>query len=319
MKDIRKKILFLAPVFMGYEKKIIENLKNDYEISFVDNEQLYPKFQEAWNKSKIRKIERRLIPNLREKDWIKMEESFVESYEELIDCKNDVYDIVFCIKGDLLPNEFYKRLKTHNPNARYILYEYDDISKLEKQNFFEYFDELYSYNIDDCEKYGFKYLPMFVGDKKETHSDMKEIDVCFISSNNDKNRLKTIKKIYEYNKNKFNFFIYIYSKTRINFFDYDIPLDFEKYCEIVAKSKAIVEIPVTGQTGPTTRCLDSVFSKTKVITTNKNIKKYPFYIEDNYFCLEDDYKIPHDFLDSSYIDMGIVPLDCDNWCKEISL
>lgn len=54
------------------------------------------------------------------------------------------------------------------------------------------------------------------------------------------------------------------------------------------RSRAVLDIPAAGQSGLTLRPLEAMFFQKKLITSNKDIKHYPFYSKQNIFILGED-------------------------------
>ena len=96
-------------------------------------------------------------------------------------------------------------------------------------------------------------------------------------------------------------------------------LDYTKYLEMLAESKVLLDYNAYNQVGLSLRTMESLFFEKKIITSNKNIKKYDFYNKNNVFILgEDNMKNLNRFINSPYkkIDKKIIEYyDFDNWIK----
>src|SRR5690606_2259129 len=99
------------------------------------------------------------------------------------------------------------------------------------------------------------------------------------------------------------------------------PLPYPKYLELVAKSKAILDIKPINQDGLTLRPMEAIFFRKKLITTDTTIVKETFYSNKNVFVLgTDDINKLKDFLNEPYenIDESIIlHYDFDNWLKRL--
>ena len=82
--------------------------------------------------------------------------------------------------------------------------------------------------------------------------------------------------LFKYNKivNK-DFKLFDYNKISFN------SLSHKEIIDIYKNSKAILDINHPGQKGLTMRTFESLGAGRKLITTNQEIKKYPFYDEQN--------------------------------------
>ena len=73
----------------------------------------------------------------------------------------------------------------------------------------------------------------------------------------------------------------------------------------MARSKCAIELQNPGQTGLTTRPIESILTKTKIITTNKYIVNYSLYDPNNILIIdENNPNIDNDWLNSSYKELS---------------
>lgn len=314
----KEKILLFMPIFNGFEKIIKNELEKKYEVVFIDHALFYKDFLDSIHIPFFRKhyqLVYKILPFFLLK---RKELKFSEKYFNLLNYPTNYFSKIFAIKADKVSSEIFKFLKINNPKADFILYEWDDVKRLLKKDHFIYFDKKFSYNIDDCRKYNMTYLPMFTDITKTIINDSKIYDIALICGYSDY-KVKIAKKIYNANKNKYNFYIYIYDPNKkTNFFSFQEPLPYEDYIKITSLSKSSIEITHKRQNGPSTRCLDTLKLNTKIISTNSNIKKYPFFNE-NYMILNKTYKINEDFLDSPFYFNEYSPLTIQEWIYKLGL
>ncbi|MFH4210110.1 lipopolysaccharide biosynthesis protein, partial [Acinetobacter baumannii] len=62
----------------------------------------------------------------------------------------------------------------------------------------------------------------------------------------------------------------------------------DEIIKLYAKSNVILDISHPGQSGLTMRTFEAIGAGKKLITTNLNIKEYPFYNSDNIFIISRD-------------------------------
>lgn len=153
--------------------------------------------------------------------------------------------------------------------------------------------EYYSFDENDCVRYGLKQNIQYYCPVKETHSN-KDCDIYFIGRN--KGREELINKFHDIAKiNKLicNFNIIDDSSNNI-----------KPYSEVkkeLLKTKSVLEINKDNQVGLTLRSLESLFYEIKLITNNKNIKNVSFYNKNNIFIIgEDSYDDLYSFVNSDY-------------------
>ena len=62
-----------------------------------------------------------------------------------------------------------------------------------------------------------------------------------------------------------------------------VPINGEEMNQLFLNSRCILDSPQAGQLGLTIRVLEALGAKKKLITTNKDIKNYDFYKEENIY------------------------------------
>ncbi|MGL5982039.1 MAG: hypothetical protein ACRCZR_01835 [Cetobacterium sp.] len=302
-----KKILMLAPFFFEYEKRIKEELENQgYFVSLYND---YTTYVEKYNF-----IEKFSMKILRQKKKIKNQRK-MEYFERILKKESqNYYDIIFVIKGSVIPEFFLKEMKNINEKAEWIAYEWDDISNCKDfLNNRDYFDKIYSYSLEDSKKYNFIYRPFFYSQKRDTI--LKKYDLSFIGTlHSDRgdllqliiNKIKTIDikfycKIFIERERYFRKRLWLKS-TKNLYITQGIP--YNEVMNIFSNSKAILEIQHPRQKTITTRSIEALGTKTKVITTVQNIKKYDFYNEDNYLIINrENLEFSKEWLNKPYKDI----------------
>lgn len=314
------RLLLLMPRFMDYEKSLKENLNRKYEVCWLDSDEFDREILDKFYKcNKIRWGIRHLFRKCFNYDLEKAEAFFLENELGKICLEKNYFSVVFCINGPYLSDEFYKKVRMLNPNARYIYYAWDDVSILIKKNHIRYFDEVYSYNIIECKKNKWNYLPVFVQESGVGHSKEDKYDIVFIGSLND-DRRKIADDLYERYSSIYRLFIYLYDKKNVGGrFCHNSPLTNKQYISIMRESKAILDVPQICQKGPTTRAFDALLTETKVITVNKYMKYYPVYSDNMIIVDRDNINIPDNFMAKEYVINSYHSLSIDMWIKKIGL
>lgn len=314
------RLLLLMPRFMDYEKSLKENLNRKYEVCWLDSDEFDREILDKFYKcNKIRWGIRHLFRKCFNYDLEKAEAFFLENELGKICLEKNYFSVVFCINGPYFSDEFYKKVRMLNPNARYIYYAWDDVSNLIKKNHIRYFDEVYSYNIIECKKNKWNYLPVFVQESGVGHSKEDKYDIVFIGSLND-DRRKIADDLYEKYSSSYRLFIYLYDKKNVGGrFCHNSPLTNKQYISIMRESKAILDVPQICQKGPTTRAFDALLTETKVITVNKYMKYYPVYSDNMIIVDRDNINIPDNFMAKEYVINSYHSLSIDMWIKKIGL
>ena len=312
------RLLLVMPEFMGYEKDLINSLSSKYEIAYLDSECKGKLARDIFKPTFTKKVLHKLIKFIDTSDRCKAVKMACNDLINDYDILKQTYDIVLVINGHYISNDVYVYLKNNNPNAQFMLYLWDDADNLFRRDFFGFFDKKFSYNIDDCKKYSMKYLPMFVRTNRLEHLTNK-YDISFIASVYP-DRVAIAKKLYEQYHEKLKMFIYLYENPVENdFFCYNKPLLYDEYISILRESRCVLEIPYYLQQGPTTRAFDALQTGTKLITTNKQIKRYPIYSNNVAFLDRDNPKLDLNFIKSPYEETNKEALEITKWLDYLGL
>ena len=255
----------------------------------------------------------------------------------LTNINNKKYDYLFVLNGQILNFDVYKKIRLNNSQAISILYLWDDIVRLpELHKNLELFDSIFSFDLSDCRKYGFKPLPLFYVNDFEIKNNLEKIyDIEYLGVLHS-SRYELLKKIDSFSKlNHLNFDANIvcgylaYMKKRFiskEDYRYSKYLRIKSLCisdcaNLLKKSHSIIDMPLPTQNGLPMRCLESLPAQCKIITTNEYIKEYDFYCPENVMIIDRENPVfDVDFIRSPYkpIPKEIVEkYSLENWIKTI--
>lgn len=301
----KKRVLLLAPDFFGYYKEIKKGLTAqgwDVDVileNFVNQSYLYRFFYVKNDKLKKRYTRKYYINKFAKMD--------------------DGYDCIFVIRGEALSTELLRILKNNNPEAVFIMYQWDSARNNKNALLIENeFDRIYTFDIEDAKDYGWIYRPLFFLENKELIKTNKDIDFAFIGTLYYKRAL-LFKRICDYCRNnnlslfhylycpKLVYYIhkYIMHDSRYSIVKRDevefIPLKNEFLIEQYKKTKILVDYTADDQTGLTMRTIESIGYDCKIITNNKKIMETNLYEYGNVFVYDiEDFDIPKEFIDKEY-------------------
>jgi hypothetical protein len=169
-----------------------------------------------------------------------------------------------------------------------------------------HFDKIYSFDLDDCQKYNFTYLNQFL---PFTYSEMEKLryessrfskteKICFFIGEYWNDRVKVINSIAPtLHKNGYqtDFNLINYSSNQITsplceteYYKLGHKISYFENIEQVKRSDIILEIGQIGQAGVTLRAIEAILFNKKLITTNQSIKKYDFYSPEQIFILNNE-------------------------------
>lgn len=163
--------------------------------------------------------------------------------------------------------------------------------------------ELWSFSEDDCKQYNMKYNSTYYFEKNESdYLECKEnVDLFFVGADKGRyEKLMKIKKDAENNNLSVDFRI-IKDNTSVLGGNYSQRLNYIEVVNLVKKSKAILELLQSGQTGYSLRVMESIAFEKKLITDNKVIVNAPFYNKNNIYVIkEDNFEGVVEFLNCPY-------------------
>lgn len=310
-----KRILFIGPEFFGYEieiKKEFENLgskvlffaEKPYSIFYRVSKQISTRFQK------------------------RIEETYLNSILSEV----DDFDVFFLIRGEIITKNFLKSLKRKNPNAMFIMYQWD--SAKNNPNYVHllgYFDKISTFDMVDAQTLNINYLPLFYIKKYENLelSDDKKYDIVFFGTYHG-DRLEIVKNVSqecERLRLRFRHHLFIpkltllkrllFLKIRLNDLKYlninSVSID--DILENYKITKAVLDIESPNQNGLTMRTIEVLGGGLKLITTNKKILDEDIYNESNILVINRQLiKIDKEFLDNNInIHSEIIKFNINSW------
>ena len=245
------------------------------------------------------------------------------------------YDYIFVIKGARLQHEFLINLKQLNPKAKFVLYMWDDVKRVD--NFFEnkeLYDEIYSFDRKDSKLYNLKFLPLFFCDKFRNNGNIeKNLDVFFLGWDHSDRRQLIERIIPALRKNNMIYYFHLYTGIwkalgrKIKQVNFNKKPDYIKYntlslkknAELTLRSKILIDIQHPSQSGLTMRTLETLAAKSKLITTNSSAKEYDFYNPNNILIIDrKNPVIDANFLKTPYEDVPkeiVEKYSLSNWIE----
>lgn len=328
MIDLRgKSVLFISPVFFGYEKSIRQRLQESgAHVDYFDERPA----NTFWIKAFIR-IDTKFLSRVIRKYYNKIENTI----------RNNRYDYVFVLNIEAMPPSFLKQMRRYNPQSEFILYMWDSIfNKKNTLHYIPLFDKVFSFDRNDCRQIrNIRFRPLFyLNEYKEiaAYTDF-EYDFSFVGTAHS-DRYQLIRLVQKQIKNKGMrgyWFLYLQSrklflwnkfnnpafrKARLTDFSYK-SLSKDSLLNIIKKSKIILDIQHPKQSGLTMRTIEMLGARKKLVTTNPAILDYDFYLPDNILVIDRSSPlIPNEFCNSDYVplpDTIYYKYSLDGWLEEI--
>lgn len=165
-----KKILFIAPLFFGYEKLIERKLiQKGADVVFE------AECKSVFYCKILNKISRK------QAFWYQK-----NHYQNILKRLSNDFDYLFVIHGYQLSAEFILGFRSKNVKARCVMYQWDSEKANPYIHIKKYFDDVFTFDYADSINYEIDYLPLFFADSIYRNSNIpfnnRKIDFLFIAS-----------------------------------------------------------------------------------------------------------------------------------------
>jgi hypothetical protein len=302
-----KRVLLITPYFFGYELEIFAELKRRGAlVDILPDRPFTSPFLKA-----VTRFRRELILDM-------ADHYFLNAIEKLGRTR---YDYILVIQGEAISTDLLTKLRSSFPSAKSILYMWDSFdNKKSLIPNIKHFDKCITFDPHDANRYDLKFRPLFFspGFQLELSPKVAPVyDISFIgTAHSDRYKIVSqisaglpsltqhywylflqapwvfwLRKIGDSNfrgatKNEFNFNALAKSEVQ----------------NVFLKSASILDIEHPAQTGLTMRTFESLGASKKLITTNKYIRDYDFFDENNIMVIDRSktIQIPKSFFDTPY-------------------
>lgn len=250
-------------------------------------------------------------------------------FKEISDTK---FDFLFVNRGEVITEEFLKDFIAAQPQCERIFYTWDSFKNHgHPLSLLTYFHKRFTFDCEDAAKYNIGFRPLFFIDsyknvKKKSRSELK-YNLLFVGTAHS-DRYLISSEIAEWcKKNSLTAYTYYYMQGRAVYwyrklldksfkkFDYKKltfkSLSTAEIIHLYEDSDVILDINHPGQKGLTMRTLEALGSGKKLITTNPEIVRYPFYNPNNYLLI-DRYNIR---LEKKFFQNDYQPVSTDLYSK----
>ncbi|WP_209329489.1 hypothetical protein [Lunatimonas salinarum] len=184
-----------------------------------------------------------------------------------------------------------------NPKIRIIYYYWNPVFplKVKPKHLLDKPFEIWTFDPEDRHRYKLRFNSTFYFDCIQLPQQDILYDVCFIGV--DKGRRKTVEDFFEMlASQQLKTYTYIVDSDwnkknllqKIQKVNYNKPIQYSAYLEIVSRSRCILDYVQEGQSGLTLRVMESIFLNKKLITSDTSIANYDFYNSENIFILGKD-------------------------------
>lgn len=291
------KVSIISPFSFGYIDSLAEKLSTNanFEVHFINIAQI--PFRYSNISERIKNFFLKLFSNRN----LKMEhiENKIRSRIE----KKSMQDAILVVRPDKFSRKHLLFLKA-NTN-KFIAYLFDSLASIPSQkDNIDLFDEVYSYELEDVNKYGFNFITNFI--PADYEYTIKGCGLFNISSYDERFPvfLKIAKQIRGYN---YPYKIVIRKQKPILSEFVEIVEEYwnmEKVSKYILESDILLDIQKKNQHGLSFRIFEALGCGKKLITTNNSVTQYDFYRPENILIVDIlNPVIPIEFLEQTAVEI----------------
>lgn len=288
-----KKVLYIGTPIFNYHKKIVSEFKKQgYCVDYYDDRPSESSFIKG-----AMKIRKNLMNFLIQRYFDKI----------MSETRDKRYNLVFIINCKVFTPLMIQQLRDSQKTAQFVLYMWDSLTLYpNSKELIPIFDKSYSFDLDDCDKIDeLTFRPLFfceeyekLGQEVKRNSLYDLISVCTAHPN----RYQTMHELFPALESRgirifsymfLNRLQYLYNKVFVSEFrgakksEFKFkPLSANENLAILKNSNTVFDMQHNMQSGLTMRTIETLGANRKLITTNKSIKKYDFYNENNIFVMD---------------------------------
>lgn len=278
------KLLFIAPMFYGYQDIIKRELEAKYDKVWFKNE--LP-FNVGMLYYGIRRISGFLARVLLDKYNINLVK-FVEKNRP---------NRIFIIRGCGIYEDTLKKIKLNQPGVEIVNYQWDSIHNNPNGLVISiYANRNYSFDLQDVSKYPqFTHIPLFHCwseqqiAKARLNDTKKDIDLLFVGGYHSGRHIIVKKATRDIEQKGYKMWSHIFvprlsylrDKCTKRALDKDslttYKLSKDEYFELLCRSKVVLDIQSLTQTGATMRSIETLAASRKLVSTNKMLENEQFF------------------------------------------
>ena len=315
------KICLISFDFFSFDQNIVLELKRqNIEAHHIDISKYKYEYPNIF--SKITNFLNKILfkKNIKK---IELEKNILNRLEKL-----GHQDIILVVRPDRLTKQTHLKIK--NYTDKYITYIYDSCTRFPIDDLLKdkIFDTIYSFDLQDCKKYGFNFITNYIYlEKKEIKPLSETNNRIFIILSIDE-RLHLLNKIANYlSDNAIPFKFIITGKKKPKNINRNIiytkkPIFIDDLMEELENANVYLDLIRHGHNGLSFRIFEALAMQKKIITTNKSISEYDFYNPNNILILNEksEVNINQDFLTTPYQplnDAVYYKYTIENWVKTV--
>ena len=217
-------------------------------------------------------------------------------------------DQILVINPELIERKYHEVIKEYT--RKYIAYLYDSLARCPAEHLFDLFDEIFSFDKNDAERYHFQQITNYNYLPEAELNKNPMFDMVYVASYD-----KRIQILFKLTKKLDTLGLSYYAKivgkkawkehlnvdsrrtvffTRRRLAHKDVP-------EFYGTGKVLLDLIRDNQSGLSFRIFEAMALKKKIITDNQTVKEYDFYNPNNILVLNDDMSnVEKSFFETAY-------------------
>ncbi len=278
--DGKRKILFIGVGFYDYDKSISDTLKDlGYDVTYACSVPPATAVRKFIKKAGLGFINRRYKKQF--------------AFNTILSCPGG-HDVVLVIKGENLTVETLEHLKKSNPGARFILYLWDNLKKIENRSFLlSRFDKIASFDRKDCLEYPELFFRPLFYLKREHPVEALKYDISFIGEDRP-GRYGFLIKVSDALSGNLNVYLRLKSSILRVLIDrvmgrnicHNKQLPYREFCDIMQNSRSVLDVVEYNQSGLTMRTIEALAMGKHLFTTNAEIAASPHISPGTYTIID---------------------------------
>ncbi|AEH00076.1 hypothetical protein [Lacinutrix sp. 5H-3-7-4] len=291
------KITLISFDYWNYDQHIVKALqKKGIEATHIDISKFKYKYRSVFEKLKNFVLKTFFNKNIKK---IKRLEYITNTLESL-----GKQDAILVIRPDLIPLAVHTKIKTFT--NQYIAYIYDSCVRFPVDHLLNgVFDSIYSFDLKDVEKYGFKHITNFIYLEKQPIKTEYKYDAFIVLSPDERlTQLNSIAQQFDALNISYKF-VTVSSRKPVGLYKNiehtSTEIKADELKEHLDNSRIILDLVRDGHNGLSFRIFEALAYQKKIITTNASVKNYAFYNPNNIMVIDSkNPKIDASFFNTPY-------------------
>lgn len=242
------------------------------------------------------------------------------------------YDVVLFIQVHQFSFENIAALKQTQPQARFVLYNWDSIATHDYRPYRSFFDKVATFDPQDAQALGVDYLPLFAVPAyfDIRHDQKPDYDIYFVGTIGTMHRFNALKRLFDYCEARgiaTKFHLKCNPGGRVMLWRHgahmpgvtSASLSFAQIIDLIERSRASFDFANHKQSGYTMRFIENMCAGRKIITENARVLNEPFYRPDRFLVVKDyDFSEIREFLDTPITsELNVAAFSVDRWAETL--